>query len=1058
MGVVESTLIGDPPGLENESQKPSDPTHPHSSLGNAAAAAAASKPASGTRTRTANLHNPTLTHNTTKNIVSRIPSLSSVSSTKSSFNNTNAVNNTNTIKPTKIKILKGSVLGSFDVGKSSLLRRLRGEEDTKQKSKRRMMALYSWSPIDRSTSTHACASTAGMDSDSVGVDAVQLHIVERHECDYATLKKKSRNGIDFIIIIVDRTKPESLTFALSFVDGMLGLQNDEKDGDKTQGTRILPCVCILLNHYDRLILKEDEDSSTKVRGDSDDNGDADADADDADDAMKSDKSEGKEPDNNIPDDSDQRTSNDSILTLKEVEQIIENKIIKHRPKEEAEAGPEARSKSEFVVNKLKVKCLDACMMNGYGLQALNSFITLPYLLMKERDLMMELARIQNGLESCGNDLEEHDFHSFEELEKIRIDSSKANENSKTIIRRQNEMKLAEEGKSEISTASEKIKETSSLSTVEGSDKLSGASVGKECHSDREQNETMNGSSRRHFMPATDENASNINTKRTSSKESAKKKKKRDKRTKHAPSKAPSPTSSSKSSEQMSVSNLDQNVRFKQDRWSRPRKTKVTHRDPKQALEAFLASDDDGSDNDSNVARTETFKMRSHSYPTVTKRQDYFRNTAVLDSDSEDDIIDRIPSEATISNASRKDTAEMATETQMNGREQNSDNDDEGEGEGKRVYKKSPKVSEECDCVSDRHSSNSINKQVLAAVSDDTQMKSTLATEKEGHSVADDEARFIAPDRSPTEIPTSIQHSESSGDISVNENVYIIEGMTKIEIIEDKPTSPDYSQQSPTINTSEHVVGNGRCTPDSIDRTSNSHENIRPTMDSSRGESFGSEGKEGTGVPDNSISSGDRHCNDYTDSRDKRRPEVAQPDESGDDDCSNSENKDIRATKDQVASKDEEATNSVYLKNESVKELEEVDSSNKLRQESHYVEKKESTEEITARPPPIALSSTNHLQLSDSEDDCFMVTSVNEENKKPSMKLYQKLTSIKKGADVEEVQNVPEASEAVRAAIAAAQLAAENMIQNEPEKNSKKKSSKKSSKKKKKKKQKQHESS
>ena len=147
-----------------------------------------------------------------------------------------------------------------------------------------------------------------------------------------------------------------------------------------------------------------------------------------------------------------------------------------------------------------------------------------------------------------------------------------------------------------------------------------------------------------------------------------------------------------------------------------------------------------------------------------------------------------------------------------------------------------------------------------------------------------------------------------------------------------------------------------------------------------------------------------------------------------------------------------------MENESVKELEEVDSSNKLREESHYVENKESTEEITARPPPIALSSTNHLQLSDSEDDCFMVTSVNEENKKPSMELYQKLTSIKKGADVEEVQNVPEASEAVRAAIAAAQLAAENMIQNEPEKRSKKKSSKKSSKKKKKKKQKQHESS
>lgn len=623
------------------------------------------------------------------------------------------------------------------------------------------------------------------------------------------------------------------------------------------------------------------------------------------------------------------------------------------------------------------------------------------------------------------------------------------------------MKLAEEGKSEISTASEKIKQISSPSTVEGSDKLSGASVGKERHSDREQNETMNGSGKRHFMPATDENASNINTKRTSSKESTKKKKKREKRTNHAPSKASTRTSSSKSSEKMPVSNLDQNARFKKDRWSRPRKTKVTHRDPKQALEAFLASDDDGSDNDSNVARTETFKMRSHAYPTVTKRQDYFRNTAVLDSDSEDDIIDHIPSEATISKASRKDTAEMATETQMNGREQNSDN--EVEGEGKRVYKESPEVPEEGDCVSDRHSSNSIKKQVLAAETDDTQMKSTLATEEEGHSVADDEARFIAPDRSPTEIPTSIQHSESSGDISVNENVYIIEGMTKIEIIEDKPTSPDYSQQSPTINTSEHVVGNGRCTPDSIDRTSNTHENIRPTMDSSRGESFGSEEKEGTGAPDNSISSGDRHCNDHTDSRDKRRPEVAQPDESGDDDCSNSENKDIRATKDQVASKDEEATtktsiNSVYLENESVKELEEVDSSNKLREESHYVENKESTEEITARPPPIALSSTNHLQLSDSEDDCFMVTSVNEENKKPSMELYQKLTSIKKGADVEEVQNVPEASEAVRAAIAAAQLAAENMIQNEPEKRSKKKSSKKSSKKKKKKKQKQHESS
>ena len=390
-----------------------------------------------------------------------------------------------------------------------------------------------------------------------------MHTVERHEDSYGSLKKKG--CLDFIILMVDRTRRETLDYAMTFMDGLLILDDGGHDEDNKDKS-LIPSICILLNHYDAIHSVNENDN-------------------------------------------DDASENTSIITLQEVQAIIKTKK-----------------------SNAQIKCLDACMKNGYGLEALNAYITLPYLQMKKKDLMMQLDRVKNGLKDWDEKFEEASFVPFCELEELFRENVT---NAKVDV----EEEVVEVVNLEKSKDAVKDSPTAPVASAEvnskqdhGAEQTNGQKE-KEQQQQQQYETNQQQSGRRKIMPTGEKDT----IQKVSSKDSIKKKKK-DKassdRRKGTQTTRISSDSMTKTEQKSRLRN--ENTRENQ-RGSR-RKQKVApvavYKDPKQALEAFLASDDE-SDNDANTDAA----LPASCAGSINGNFGIYRNMAVLDSDDSDSSID-----------------------------------------------------------------------------------------------------------------------------------------------------------------------------------------------------------------------------------------------------------------------------------------------------------------------------------------------------------------------------------------------------------------------------------
>jgi hypothetical protein len=471
-------------------------------------------------------------------------------------------------RASKLKVLKGAVCGREHVGKSSLMYRLRGEENKNilakrsnpNQKKRRMMVLIPWTMESSSsadstgstltTSTTKTSSSAKLQRDGYEGETVQLHIVELHEEHYSDLVKRS--PIDFLILVIDRTNRDSLDYALAYLDSIV----DASAKGEHAKEHDLPSICILLNHYDAI------EKITKNQGDQN-NSEKDEDATDS-------------------------SSQTKILSLQGVQSIIESKF----------------------ESLARIRYIDSCMNNGYGIEALDSFISLPYLKVKERELAKQLEAVRQGLTNWEKGFEKQKFVSFEELEEF---CKQDKETSVVKGRDQVEETISTE------TAAETNKQQN---RKDGKDNGEDSTANKQSHMEPHSQKSIPDTRRRNIMPRV-ENEDSAEGEKSSSKKTSSKKKKRDRQSKCKEEKV---DVRSKRPERRPVQQRARNV-------NQQRKPPV-YKDPKQALEAFLASDDDSEDNSAGA----------NNVPTTHDSVQYinhgsFRNMVVLDSDSDESSID-----------------------------------------------------------------------------------------------------------------------------------------------------------------------------------------------------------------------------------------------------------------------------------------------------------------------------------------------------------------------------------------------------------------------------------
>jgi len=264
-----------------------------------------------------------------------------------------------------VKVLKGVVCGHEKVGKSSLLYRLRGEDalHSPRRQKQRMMALIPWNmetscPYPASDDKGTKHQSRCITSRS-SVGAVQLHIVERHEDSYASTVETGH--VDFIIFLVDRTRKDTLEYVIEYLNGIKELKETECECD-------MPSLCLLLNYYDASPLSERKSGVVEDSKRSDGI------------AMDKRSSQSKVP--------------SSILDLERVQMIMK----------------------ENFNDQLHVLCFDSCMINGYGLEALNYFMTVSYLRMMERDLLLQVKQVRSDLKVWENSFKTDMFTSFLDIE------------------------------------------------------------------------------------------------------------------------------------------------------------------------------------------------------------------------------------------------------------------------------------------------------------------------------------------------------------------------------------------------------------------------------------------------------------------------------------------------------------------------------------------------------------------------------------------------------------------------------------------------------------------
>ena len=1037
MGTVESTLMGEtvPPPQENDLHKldPTRAAHAHTgtrtrSTETETETTSSNSTRTGTRTRT----------RTTNNRPHPIPTRSTGTALSSNIKSSPQSKSTNATKA-QMKILKGSVVGSTNVGKSSLLHRLRGGvEDTiiptQKKTKRRMMALIPWSPSAPLPSSSSPSTDVDVDVD---VDVMQLHIVERHEGDYAALKERD-HALDFIIFMVDRTNSDSLDFVIEFLNGILefhkvkvrapiqNVDGDDDGGDDEDGeeegdyasdllARTLPSVCILLNHYD-ITASESEHKNW----DKDDHHDANT-------KGGNHHEEQERKDKDAPDSKEisaNTRSSTSTVTLEELNHIINTKITHRQSQSQSPDNTTSESEAQLRPTqsppiKFDIKCIDACMKNGYGLQALNSFITLPYLQKKERDIRMELQRVGNDLKVWDESFDKDGgLVSFDELEALRVKS--------------------------IETSSSAEKED--------------VPVPVPVKTNQPRNDDDDG--RRRIMPITDKDAQTLK-KGSAEDASTTSTKKKKKKVKSSSTKKKIPRSeTSQNSDIRSAQTSEQkragvrpNQRMKSREVTRVkrRKPKVVYSDPKKALEAFLASDDES---DNEVPQNNTpMDTVPNSYTHGMKRnQGQFRNTDVLDSDdSDDDFSDHGRGRGAVGHIHSREDARLSfakkqepgktfnadsKEVQGAPAEASEDNSNKNRNEG-RMEEKGSSVNCSLKAIStDGEESVPTSGDEKDSRVDAVSGESKISTEVQPmvSSPEDSQKSIIASAEDVPDKDIAVADKDETGEVSTDSieisssKDHGADALTDVNVTacEAEGTAPPTSQ---SIDLNDDLEENGRLNLPEIYKDESSSPD---TTEMSAKLNVDAEEQEGSASEvDYNINSKSVLINES--SRDLNTSTMEH--KSGGEDG---------GTTDVVPG---------FLKSEPAEELDRDANTTNVQRRDLEIDEKNDHDKVNKSKPLPTLSTSLHHSDSDDDDECFMVTEQSDQIS--SQKSYRKRIGYGKAADViddsshhKEV-NLKEdsggVSDAVRAAIAAAQQEAERMVQNESEKKSKKKSIKKSKK-------------
>jgi len=283
-------------------------------------------------------------------------------------------------------LLKGVVCGDENAGKSCLLRRLRGEEDeqeteklvssraitekTNKIPKKKLMALIPWSPPKHSGNP---TSTKYYESSSSST-ITQLHIVEQHdsgndqhshESNQRINRSNNYKNIDFYIIMIDRTKMESLSYAKKIISSLI-LQHQS-----TTAAVVYPpslCICILLNHYDIYYYNSQSESKLQKQ------------------EQTASTEETRQPDNNM-------------LSMSKVKSAINAYISTLlKPQHDDNDNSDTHNIASTPSIKPYIQYYDSCMKNGYGIQSLNTFMNIPFLIKQEQMLKKELYTLQNVLQ------------------------------------------------------------------------------------------------------------------------------------------------------------------------------------------------------------------------------------------------------------------------------------------------------------------------------------------------------------------------------------------------------------------------------------------------------------------------------------------------------------------------------------------------------------------------------------------------------------------------------------------------------------------------------------
>lgn len=263
--------------------------------------------------------------------------------------NSSSTNNKSSQKAEEVIILRGIIVGTAQSGKTSLLRRLRGEDITDGET-RKLMALLPWKiPNDALGSIlqvdqevvqlylSEAASFSSQDPTNQSVDERKTAMCKewRDRIHQAT-RKHARKQVDFIVWMVDARQDadsvvEFVQLGLECLYPSSHVNTDQNEAAADKKTSV-QSLCILLNFRD---LQKDNQS-----------------------------------------------------LLQQIRDVADKVISQHKTNGKSTA-----------MQTSSILVYEASMLTNYGIQSLQSFITLPYLMYKENEYQRRIREVRKGYES-----------------------------------------------------------------------------------------------------------------------------------------------------------------------------------------------------------------------------------------------------------------------------------------------------------------------------------------------------------------------------------------------------------------------------------------------------------------------------------------------------------------------------------------------------------------------------------------------------------------------------------------------------------------------------------